>query len=88
MPQSKKRGGKKAHNKRVKARNERLAQERKKMNKLYAEMMEQKLKELQEKFSGMTESEETLNVEGTAQEVNNKEVKEQPIEDEVSGLEK
>lgn len=88
MPQSRKRGGKKAHNKRVKDRNERLAQERKKMNKLYAEMMEQKLKELQEKFSGMTESEETLNIEGTAQEVNNKEVKEQPIEDEVSGLEK
>jgi hypothetical protein len=88
MPQSKKRGGKKAHNKRVKARNERLAQERKKMNKLYAEMMEQKLKELQEKFSGMTESDETLNVENTAQEVNNEEVKEQPIEDEVSELEK
>lgn len=58
------------------------------MNKLYAEMMEQKLKELQEKFSGMTESEETLNDEDTAQEVNNEEVKEKPIEDEVSELEK
>jgi hypothetical protein len=88
MPQSRKRGGKKAHNKRVKVRNEKLAQDRKKMNKLYAEMMEQKLKEFQEKFSGMTENEETLNVENTTQEVIVEEVKEQPIEDEISDLEK
>ena len=88
MPQSRKRGGKKAHNKRVKVRNEKLAQDRKKMNKLYAEMMEQKLKEFQEKFSGMTENEETLNAENTTQEVIVEEVKEQPIEDEISDLEK
>jgi hypothetical protein len=88
MPQSRKRGGKKAHNKRVKVRNEKLAQDRKKMNKLYAEMMEQKLKEFQEKFSGMTENEETLNFENTTQEVIVEEVKEQPIEDEISDLEK
>ncbi len=88
MPQSRKRGGKKAHNKRVKVRNEKLAQDRKKMNKLYAEMMEQKLKEFQEKFSGMTENEETLNVENTTQEEIVEEVKEQPIEDEISDLEK
>ena len=62
MPQSRKRGGKKAHNKRVKARNQRLGQERNKMNKLYTEMMEQKLKEFQDKFSGLTENTEESDV--------------------------
>ena len=43
MGKSSKRGGDKAHNKRVQVRNEKLIQERKKMNKVYTEMMEQKL---------------------------------------------
>lgn len=62
MPQSKKRGGKKAHNKRVKARNQRMEQDRKKMNKIYTEMMEQKLKEFQEKFASMSGETESNNL--------------------------
>lgn len=62
MPQSKKRGGKKAHNKRVKARNQRMEQDRKKMNKIYTEMMEQKLKEFQENFASMSGETESNNL--------------------------
>lgn len=88
MPQSRKRGGKKAHNKRVHARNQRLGQERNRMNKLYTEMMEQKLKEFQDKFSGLTENTEesdVTNIETVAEVV---ESKEQPTEEQTSELEK
>lgn len=82
MSQSKKRGGKKAHNKRVQVRNEKLIQERKKMNKVYTEMMEQKLKEFQEKFSGLTENTEELNIDNSVENVTETET--QPIEEETS----
>ena len=88
MPQSRKRGGKKAHNKRVQARNQRLGQERNRMNKLYTEMMEQKLREFQDKFSGLTENTEesdVTNIETVAEVV---ESNEQPTEEQTSELEK
>jgi|694.fasta_scaffold54009_6 hypothetical protein len=56
MPQSKKRGGKKAHNKRVKARNEKIMGVQKKMKEAYSKMFQEKLDELQNKFSGMSEN--------------------------------
>lgn len=58
MPSSRKRGGKKAHNKRVKARNQKLKGVQKKMNETYAKMFQEKLDELQNKFSGLTENDE------------------------------
>ena len=56
MPQSKKRGGKKAHNKRVKSRNEQIKNAQKKMKELYTQMFQQKMEELQGSFSGKTEN--------------------------------
>lgn len=53
MTESRKRGGKKAHNKRIKARKQLLKAAQKK----YMQMFESKMKELKEKFS-----EEDLNV--------------------------
>jgi hypothetical protein len=58
MAQSKKRGGKKAHNKRVKLRNEKIKSEQKKMKELYSKMFTQKLEELQGKFSGNSETDQ------------------------------
>lgn len=91
MPQSRKRGGKKAHNKRVKARNQKLELDRKKMNKLYSEMMEQKLKEFTDKFSGLTENEE-LNAENitdvVVDDINVTHKEETPAENQISELEK
>jgi predicted nuclease with TOPRIM domain len=58
MPTSRKRGGKKAHNKRVKARNEKLRGEQKKMKETYAKLFQEKLDEIQNKFSGLTENDE------------------------------
>ena len=58
MPTSRKRGGKKAHNKRVKARNEKLRGEQKKMKETYDKLFQEKLDEIQNKFSGLTENDE------------------------------
>jgi predicted nuclease with TOPRIM domain len=55
MPKSHKRGGQKAHNKRVKARNQRLNGERKKLQQAYTEMFNKRLEELEQQYSGMTE---------------------------------
>jgi len=55
MPKSHKRGGQKAHNKRVKARNQRLTGEKKKLQQAYTEMFNKRLEELEQQYSGMTE---------------------------------
>ena len=55
MPKSHKRGGVKAHNRRVKARNERIAGERKRLQQAYTEMLQQKMEEFQKEYSGVTE---------------------------------
>jgi len=49
----------KAHRAKVAKRNERLKIERKKAEKQYVQLMEQKLQEFQNKFSGLTENQET-----------------------------
>jgi len=59
MPKSRKRGGQKAHNKRVKTRNQKIAVEKKKMQQAYTEMFQQRLEEFQNQYSAMTENNET-----------------------------
>lgn len=56
MPKSRKRGGEKAHNKRIKARNQKIAIERKKLQETYNEMFQQKLQDFQNQYSASTES--------------------------------
>lgn len=56
MPKSRKRGGQKAHNKRVNARNQKIAGERKKMQQAYTDMFQQRLEEFQNQYSGMSET--------------------------------
>ena len=51
----------KEHRKKVQIRNQKIATERKKFQKLYSEMLTKKLGELQEKYSATTENEEVLN---------------------------
>jgi hypothetical protein len=51
----------KEHRKKVQIRNQKIATERKKFQKLYSEMLTKKLEELQEKYSATTENEEVLN---------------------------
>ena len=51
----------KEHRKKVQIRNQKIATERKKFQKLYSEMLTNKLEELQEKYSATTENEEVLN---------------------------
>lgn len=57
MPTSKKRGGAKAHKKRVEQRNQKISFAKKQFEKKYTQMLEEKFREFQEKYSGMTESE-------------------------------
>jgi len=90
MPKSKLRGGAKAHKARVTKRNEKLTIERKQAEKQYMQLMEQRLQEFQNKFSGMTETDE-LNAENVVDVLTNEEPIQEdvkPIEDEVSELEK
>ena len=56
MPKSRKRGGEKAHNKRVKSRNQNLDAQRKKLQETYTEMFQQKLQDFQNQYSASTES--------------------------------
>ncbi len=56
MPKSRQRGGAKAHRKRIAARNAKLGVLRKKMQKEYTSMLEQKLKEFEQKVSADTEN--------------------------------
>jgi hypothetical protein len=81
----------KAHRAKVAKRNERLKIEKKQMEKKYIQMMEQQLQSFQNKFSGLTESDE-LNAENiidvlTGEEPEYDDVT-KPIEDQVSELEK
>ena len=52
----------KEHRAKIAKRNERLKNEKKQMDKKYIQMMEQKIKEFQNKFSGLTQNDE-LNAE-------------------------
>ena len=54
MPKSRKRGGAKAHRKRVQKRNERIGIEKKQFQKKFTEMYEAKYKEIEEQFNKMT----------------------------------
>ena len=74
----------KAHRAKVAKRNERLKIERKKAEKQYVQLMEQKLQEFQNKFSGLTENQETESptVEEPTQEVDIS------VEDQESEIEK
>lgn len=56
MPKSRQRGGAKAHRKRIAARNNKLGVLRKQMQKQYSTMLEQKLKEFEQKLSADTEN--------------------------------
>jgi Skp family chaperone for outer membrane proteins len=58
MPASRKRGGKKAHNKRVNARNQRIQGTQKKMNEAYQKLFKQKMDEIQNSLSTQTETEQ------------------------------
>ena len=90
MPKSKLRGGAKAHNARVAKRNERLKVERKLAEKQYVQMMEQRLQEFQNKFSGLTENDE-LNAENVVEALTVEEPTQEdttPVENQVSELEK
>ena len=57
MTTSKKRGGAKAHQKRVNERNKKISLARKQFEQKYTKMVEERIKELQDKYSGLTESE-------------------------------
>ena len=72
MPTSRKRGGAKAHKKRVQKRNEELGIARKKFQKAFTEMYETKLNELKEKFeslSGLTENNNEVENENLNEEI-------------------
>lgn len=58
MPESRKRGGKKAHNKRIAKRNQKIQGAQKKFKEAYTKMFEEKMEELQNKFSGLSENSE------------------------------
>lgn len=66
MPKSRKRGGQKAHNKRVNSRKQHMLHAAKKMQEMYTNMLKTRMEELQTRLSGMTDMEEiTENVETT-----------------------
>jgi len=75
----------KAHRAKIAKRNERLKLEKKQMEKKYLQMMEQKIQEFQNKFSGLTESDE-LSAENVIDVLTNEEPT--STEDQVSELEK
>lgn len=69
MAKSRNRGGAKAHRKRVQKRNEKLGIQKKQFQKVFTQMYETKMKELQEKFEQLSAT--TENSELTNDEVNN-----------------
>jgi hypothetical protein len=58
MPKSRKRGGEKAHRKRVKLRNQNIQNQKNHMQKLWEEEMKKKLEEMNKSMSGDTENQE------------------------------
>jgi hypothetical protein len=59
MPTSKKRGGKKAHNKRVVKRNTNIANAKRVYEKLYTNALQEHLNKLNQEQNGTSKSEET-----------------------------
>jgi hypothetical protein len=59
MPTSKKRGGKKAHNKRVTKRNTNIANAKRVYEKLYTSALQEHLNKLNQEQNGTSKSEET-----------------------------
>ncbi len=59
MPASKKRGGKKAHNKRVAKRNKNIANAQRAYEKLYNNALQAHLEKLNQKQNGTSKPEET-----------------------------
>jgi hypothetical protein len=59
MPASKKRGGKKAHNKRVAKRNTNIASAKREYEKLYHNMIQAHLNKLNQEQNGTSKPEET-----------------------------
>lgn len=59
MPTSKKRGGKKAHNKRVTKRNKNIANAKRAYEKLYNNALQEHLEKLKQKQNEPSRSEET-----------------------------
>jgi hypothetical protein len=59
MPTSKKRGGKKAHNKRVAKRNTNIATAQRAYEKLYTNALQEHLNKLNQEQNGTSKSEET-----------------------------
>jgi hypothetical protein len=55
----------KEHNKKIRKRNEKLKQNEKQIQKIYTEMLSKKFMEMQEKLSGDTTSDESLNLDET-----------------------
>jgi hypothetical protein len=60
MPASRKRGGKKAHNKRIKSRNEKIQGAQKKMSEAYKKLFQQKWDDIQNNLT-TEENQEILN---------------------------
>lgn len=60
MAKSSKRGGAKAHRRRVKNRNTQIQGRIKKAEKLFQEAMKEQLEKMRESFSGMTEDQEPV----------------------------
>ena len=58
MPKSRKRGGEKAHRKRVKARNNNIQNQKIRMQKMWEEEMAKRLEEMNNASSGETENQE------------------------------
>jgi len=56
---------KKEHRKKVAARNQRIKSEQKKMQKEYMKMFESQMEQLKAKFSGETEDDLNISVDGT-----------------------
>lgn len=75
----------KAHRAKIAKRNEKIKLEKKQMEKKYLQMMEQKIQEFQNKFSGLTDSDE-LSAENVIDVLSNEQIT--PTEDQVSELEK
>jgi len=58
MPKSRLRGGKKAHRKRVQARNNKIQNQRNQMQKMWEQEMMNRLEEMNNSTSGETENQE------------------------------
>jgi len=58
MPKSRLRGGKKAHRKRVQARNNKIQNQRNQMQKMWEQEMMKRLEEMNDVTSGDTENQE------------------------------